>query len=113
MNCNLVNDLFYLLGIVEVVAIVDVFALGWVEVILQFPEVGLSELRLVLGGESLLNRVVEALLMLVVNCRSGGLREALSVEVLTCNLRNVTCVSGNVLSFNILCWAADPVLASQ
>ena len=39
----------------EVVAIIDVFALGWVQVVLQFSEVILAELGLSLSGEALLN----------------------------------------------------------
>ena len=67
----------------EVVAIVDVFTLGWVKVIFQFSEVRLSELGLIFRSESLLNGVVEALLVLVINCSSGSLREALTIEILT------------------------------
>ena len=45
----------YLLSIVEVVAIVDVFALGWVQVVFELSEVLLAELGLRLCREALLH----------------------------------------------------------
>ena len=47
--------MFYLLGVVEVVAIIDVSTLGWVKVVLQLPEVILCVFSLTLGLESVLH----------------------------------------------------------
>lgn len=95
----------------EIVAIVNVLALGWVKIILKLPEIGLAKLGLVLGGEALLDRVVEALLVLVVYCRAGCSRERFAVQVLTRNLRNIARVARHMLRLDVLCRPADPVLA--
>jgi hypothetical protein len=44
-----------LLGIMEVVAVVDIFGLCWVEVFFQVPEVLLIELGLTLSREGVLH----------------------------------------------------------
>lgn len=44
-----------LLGIMEVVAVVDIFGLCWVEVFFQVPEVLLVELGLTLSREGVLH----------------------------------------------------------
>lgn len=52
----LLSDLDSLeLSIVEVVAIVDVFALGWVQIVFELSEIFLTELGLSLCREALLH----------------------------------------------------------
>lgn len=55
--------------------------------------------------------MVEALLVLAIDGLGGRLSEALTVEVLTAHLRNITLIARNVLSLDVLVGAADPVLA--
>lgn len=63
----------------EVVAIVDIFAFGWVKIIFQLSEVGLAELSLALGGERVFDRVLETFFVLLVDSLRGCFGQALSV----------------------------------
>lgn len=98
-------------GIVEIVAIVDVFSFGWVEVILQLPEIRLAKFGGGLGSIPVLDGVVETLLMLIVDSSACHFGKTLCIQVLTCNLWDIAGITGNVLSLNILGGTANPVLA--
>ena len=95
----------------EVVAVVDVFSFGWVQVILQMSEIILGVGSLSLGGESVLHRMIEAFFVLAVDSLGCCFGEALSVEVLTCNLRDITSISWDMLSFDVLGGASNPILS--
>lgn len=97
----------------KVVAVIDVFSFGWVEVVFQFSEVLLAELSLALGRKSLPNRVVEAFFMLRINSRARRLRERLAIQIFTGNLWNVASIAWNMLRLDVLSGTADPVLSLQ
>lgn len=101
----------YLLSVVEIIGVGDVLALGWVEVVAELPEVSFSVLGSALGGEGLLDWVLEALVVLVVDGLPCGLSEALSEQVFTRNLGNVASISWYVLSFEITSGTSNPIFS--
>ena len=94
----------------EVESVDDVFDLGGLDIILEQSEVLFAEFGATFGRESVLDRVVEALLEFLIDRLGGRLREALTVEILTAHLRNVTLIARDVLALDVLVRAADPVL---
>ena len=90
----------------EVVAVVDVFALSWIKIIFQCPEVMLPVLRLALSG-----KLVLVLRSFLIDGFSCCLSQALSVDVLACNFRNISRVSWDVLGFDILGWSSNPIFS--
>lgn len=101
------------LGVMEVVGVADVLQLGRVHLLLQLAEVALAELSHVFGGEGVLDRVREALVVLPVDRLGGRLREALSIQILTGHLGNVASVPRNVLGLEVAGGSSDPVLAGH
>ena len=100
----------HLLSIVEVESVDDVFNLGGLDIILEQSEVLFAEFGATFGRESVLDRVVEALLEFLIDRLGGRLREALTVEILAAHLRNVTLIARDVLALDVLVRATDPVL---
>lgn len=73
---SLLSDLDTLeLSVMEIVAVVDVFSFGGVQIVFKFSEVLLAKLGGTFGSESLLYCMVEAFLVLVVDGGAGGTRE--------------------------------------
>ena len=61
-----------LLGIVEIVAVIDIFSLSWIQIVLELSEVLLSKFSLAFRGKPLLHRVVESFFMLAIDGCAGG-----------------------------------------
>lgn len=101
----------YLLGVMEVECINNILDFSGLNVVLEQAEVVLAELGGILRRESIFDRVVEALLVLAIDGLGRRLGEALTVEVLTAHLRNITLIARNVLSLDVLVGTANPVLA--
>ena len=95
----------------EIVAVVDVFALSWIKIVFQCPEVVLSVLLLVLSGKRVFHGMHDTFFVFLVDGLSCCFGQTLSVNVLACNLRNISCVSWDVLSFDILGWSSNPIFS--
>lgn len=95
----------------EIVAVVDVFSLCWVNVLHQVSEFMFAEFMGSLRGESVFDCMLKSFLVFTVDGSSCCFGKALSVQVLTGYLRNISCVPWNVLSLNILCWTSNPIFS--
>lgn len=93
----------------EIIGVVDIFHLGGIKLLLECPEVIFTEFSRALGGEGLLDGVLEAIFVLAIDGLAGRLGEALSVEVFAVNLRDVARVSWDMLSLDITIWTTDPI----
>jgi hypothetical protein len=103
------KNLIYLLGIMEVVCIIDIFYLSWVDLLLKRPKIVFAVLHVVWGGEYFSSGMLSSFLILFVNCLPGGFGKTLTVEVLTCYLRNVASIPRNMLSLDVGVGTSDPV----
>lgn len=99
-----------LLGIMEVISIIYILDLSWVNLLLECPKVVLVELSGILCGVSALHRMLHSLLILSIDSLSCGFGEALTIEVLARDLRDVPSVPWDVLRLHIAVRATDPVL---
>ena len=100
-----------LLCVVELGSIVLVLELGWFHLVLQSAEISLSEFHLGVGLKTLVQGRALSLVVLGVNSRTCSLGERFTEQVLRLDLRHVTSVAGNVLSFQVLSRATKPIVA--
>ena len=96
----------------EVVCIIDVRYLSWVNLMLKRPEIIFAEFCGVLGCENFSRWVLSASLVLVINCLPGSFGKTFTVEIFTCYLRNVACISWDMLCLHIGIGASNPVWAN-
>ena len=95
----------------EIIGVVDVLDFSWLNLLLESSKVIFAVLSLVLGSESIFNTVVQAGLILFIDGFASGLGEALTIQILAVNLRDVSGVTWNVLSLDVAIWATNPVLS--
>jgi len=77
---------------------------------LESTEVVFTEVSSIRSLELFLGRRVDSSNVLTVNSSSRSFSERLSVNVLRLNLRNITSISRNVLSLNIVSGTTEPVI---
>jgi len=77
---------------------------------LESTEVVFTEVSSIRSLELFLGRRVNSGNVLTVNSSSRSFSERLSVNVLRLNLRNITSISRNVLSLNIVSGTTEPVI---
>lgn len=77
---------------------------------LESTEVVFTEVSSIRSLELFLGRRVDSGNVLTVNSSSRSFSERLSVNVLRLNLRNITSISRNVLSLNIVSGTTEPVI---
>lgn len=77
---------------------------------LESTEVVFTEVSSIRSLELFLGRRVDSGNVLTVNSSSRSFSERLSVNVLRLNLRNITSISRNVLSLNIISGTTEPVI---
>jgi len=77
---------------------------------LESTEVVFTEVSSIRSLELFLGRRVDSGNVLTVNSSSRSFSERLSVNVLRLNLRNITSISRNVLSLNIVSRTTEPVI---
>jgi len=92
----------------EVVGIVDIFHFSWVNFTLKVPEVFLAEIQLIIGGKLFDRSLHGTLCKITVDGLGSCLCKALSVEVLTGNLRDKASVSWDVLRLEVIGWSSNP-----
>ena len=100
----------YLLSVVEVSSMFKISLLSRAFSNLESTEVVFTEVSSIRSLELFLGRRVDSGNVLTVNSSSRSFSERLSVNVLRLNLRNVTGISRNVLSFNIVSGTTEPVI---
>jgi len=77
---------------------------------LESTEIVFTEVSSIRSLELFLSRRVDSGNVLTVNSSSRSFSERLSVNVLRLNLRNITSISRNVLSLNIVSGTTEPVI---
>ena len=107
----MMNIDLYLLSVMEMIGIIDIFDFCWVKFLLERPEIFLAEFSLVFSCKCVLHWVLEASLVFFIDGLAGGLGEALSEQILTGCLWDITCISWHMLSFKVLCWSTNPVFS--
>jgi hypothetical protein len=96
----------------EVVCIIDILDLSWVNLLFKRPEIIFAELRGVLGFESFSCWVLSSSLVLVINCLSGSFGKTFTVEIFTGYLRDIAGISRDMLRLHVGVRTSDPVLAN-
>jgi hypothetical protein len=94
----------------EVVCIINIFNLCWIDFVSQSSKVIFVKLSLVLGRESVLWGMSHTFFVLIIDSSACSFSETFSIQVFACNLRYISSVTGNMLSFDILSWATNPIL---
>lgn len=93
----------------EVVSIIYIFDFCWVQFFLQSSEIIFAVLRLVFSCKCVLYWMLETNLVLTVDGPTGCSCEALSEQIFTSCLWDITSVSWYVLCLKVLSWSTDPV----
>ena len=93
----------------EVISIINIFDFCWVQFLLQSSEIFFAVLGLVFSCKCILHWVLETNFVLTVDSLTGCPCEALSEQIFTCCLWDITSVSWYVLCFKVLSWSTDPV----
>jgi len=97
-------------GIMEIIGVINIFYFSWIKLFFKCSEVIFTEFSRTFGGKSVLNRVLEPILVFTIDGLSGSLGKTLSIEVFTVNLRDIARVSWNMLSLDITIGTTNPVL---
>lgn len=97
-------------GIMEIIGVINIFYFSWIKLFFKCSEVIFTEFSRTFGGKSVLNRVLEPILIFTIDGLSGSLGKTLSIEVFTVNLRDIARVSWNMLSLDITIGTTNPVL---
>ena len=95
----------------EMIGIIDVFNLCGIEFFLQSSEIIFGKFSCILGCECFFYRMLESLWIFFINGLSSGFSETLTEKIFWGNLWDVTCISWDVLSFNILGGSSNPVFS--
>ena len=93
----------------EVESVNNVLDFSGLKVFSEMSEIIFGKFLLVLSCKLGSFRVLEALLILVVDGLTSGLSKGLTIEVLRLHLRNVTSVARDMLSLDILVRSTNPV----
>jgi len=101
------------LSIMEIISIVDVLDLCWVNFLLQGSEVVFIVFAGVLGLKCFFHWEGHTAAVFFIDRFSSCLRETLSIQVLGGHLRNVASVPRDVLGFHVGVRATDPVLSGH
>jgi hypothetical protein len=99
------------LSIMEIISIVDVLDLCWVDFLFQSSEVIFTKFSGVLCLESVLYRVTKTYIVFSIDRFASSFSKTLSIEILTRYLRYVTSISRDVLCFNIRVWSSNPIFS--
>jgi len=103
--------MYNLLGIMEIICVVDILNFCWVDFFFKCSEVIFIELSSVLSGKCVFDGMLETSVVFTVDRFSSCFCETLSIEIFTCYLRYVTSISWDMLSLNIRVWSSNPVFS--
>ena len=102
---------YYLLSIMEMIGIVDVLYLCGVKFFLQSSEIIFGKFSCIFSCKCFFYWMLESLWIFFINGLSSGFSETLTEKIFWGNLWDVTCISWDVLSFNILGGSSNPVFS--
>jgi hypothetical protein len=93
----------------EIVGIVDILDLCWINFFLESSKIIFIEFTCIFSCEGFLNWMMESLLILTIYCFTSCSSKALTEEILTGNLWNITLIAWNMLGLDISIWSTDPI----
>ena len=93
----------------EIIGIIDVLHLCWIEFGFQRPEIIFGKFCCIFSCECFFNWMLETLFILSVDGLTSGFGKTLAKKIFTGYLWNITGISRDVLSFYVLCWSSNPV----